>query len=71
MPYFSARGHDCYAVSLRAQGGSDPVAGAVAGTLGSHALDLASVVEAITGAQGAGPAPVVVGHSFGGLILQK
>lgn len=66
MPYFTALGYDTYAVSLRAQGGSDRIEGAkVAGTLDVHAADLASLVGTLE------RPPVVVAHSFGGLILQK
>jgi alpha-beta hydrolase superfamily lysophospholipase len=66
QPHFSAAGYDSWAVSLRGQGGSDRVVGAsVAGTLDSHATDLAEVV-----AQMDAP-PVMVAHSFGGLIAQK
>ncbi|PNH09319.1 hypothetical protein TSOC_004065 [Tetrabaena socialis] len=77
MPYFASRGYDTYAVSLRAQGGSDPAppGQGVAGTLDVHAADLASLVAAMGdgggGGGAGGRAPVVVGHSFGGLILQK
>ncbi|KAG2500407.1 hypothetical protein HYH03_001978 [Edaphochlamys debaryana] len=72
LPYFSARGYDAYAVSMRAQGGSDPAppGTAVAGTLDTLAADVASVVTAVQ-AESGGRAPVVVGHSFGGLIVQK
>ncbi|GFH28730.1 AB hydrolase-1 domain-containing protein [Haematococcus lacustris] len=56
LPYFAARGFNSYAVSLRAQ---------VAGTLDSHAADLADLISNFP------QPPVVVGHSFGGLILQR
>ena len=65
LPYFSAAGYDCWAVSLRAQGGSDRGGLKVAGTLQSHADDLASVVAALPAA------PVVIAHSFGGLLATK
>lgn len=66
QPYFSDAGYDSWAVSLRGQGGSDRVTGAsVAGTLDSHAQDLAEVVQEMAAA------PVMVAHSFGGLIAQK
>mgnify|MGYP006283274651 CR=1 FL=1 len=65
FPYFAALGYECYAVSLRAQGGSDRVEGAVAGTLDTHARDLAGLIKSLP------KAPVVVSHSFGGLIMQK
>jgi pimeloyl-ACP methyl ester carboxylesterase len=66
QPYFSDAGYDSWAVSLRSQGGSDRQQGVkVAGTLDSHAADLAEVVQQL------GTAPVMVPHSFGGLIAQK
>ncbi|GIL64659.1 hypothetical protein Vafri_18573 [Volvox africanus] len=80
LPYFASRGYDTYAVSLRAQGGSDPAPSgqSVAGTLDLHASDLATLVPVVQqssspadGGSGAGRAPVIIGHSFGGLIVQK
>jgi len=71
MPYFSSRGFNTYAVSLRAQGNSDCISSekdtpvVVAGTLDSHAKDLGDLIAEFP------KAPVVIGHSFGGLILQK
>jgi pimeloyl-ACP methyl ester carboxylesterase len=66
QPYFTDAGYDSWAVSLRSQGGSDRQQGVkVAGTLDSHAADLAEVVQQL------GTAPVMVPHSFGGLIAQK
>ena len=66
MPYFATApggGYDCWAVSLRGQGGSERGALKVAGDLQSHADDLGSVVAAL-------PAPpVLVGHSFGALLV--
>ena len=66
--YFSSRGHDCYALSLRGQGASDmppDTDAAVAGTIETHATDVASFCASL-------PAPpVLVGHSFGGLIAQR
>ncbi|GIM04402.1 hypothetical protein Vretimale_8990 [Volvox reticuliferus] len=84
MPYFASRGYDTYAVSLRAQGGSDPAPPGqpVAGTLDVHAADLATLVPVVQQSSaaaaaatddvsGGGRAPVIIGHSFGGLIVQK
>ncbi|GBF98148.1 phosphoserine aminotransferase [Raphidocelis subcapitata] len=66
MPYFSAAGYDCFALSLRCQGGSDRPAGAkVAGNLDSLAADLGSYVSTFP------RPPVLVTHSFSGLIAQK
>lgn len=67
MPFFAAAGYDCYALSLRGQGGSDKKRPSgeqlkVSGDLDSLADDLASVVAAL-------PAPpVLVAHSFGALV---
>ena len=66
--YFSSRGHDCYALSMRGQGASDmppdPDA-VVAGTVETHASDVASFCASLS------TPPVLVGHSFGGLIAQR
>jgi pimeloyl-ACP methyl ester carboxylesterase len=66
LPFFAAAGFDAYAVSLRGQGGSGArPGGKAAGTLEEHAADLASLARAL-------PAPpVLVGHSFGGLVVQQ
>ena len=65
MPFFAEKGYDSYALSFRGQGASDRQPDAAAGTLLSVAQDVASVVASL-------PAPpVVVAHSFGGLVLQK
>jgi len=66
LPYFADRGYNAYALSLRGQGKSDIVIDQlVAGTLDSHAKDIADLVDMFP------KPPVVIGHSFGGLILQK
>ena len=65
--YFSSRGHDCYALSLRGQGASDmppDLDAVVAGTVEKHASDVASFCTTLP------TPPVLVGHSFGGLIAQ-
>jgi pimeloyl-ACP methyl ester carboxylesterase len=70
MPYFSAAGYDCYAFSIRGQGGSDRKTPAgeplkVSGDLASLTDDLADVVAALPSP------PVVVAHSFGALLVEK
>ena len=65
MPYFSSAGWDCYALSMRAQGNSDCTADSRPGTLASNAADLATFVATLP------RAPVAVGHSFGGLLIQR
>lgn len=71
MPYYSERGFDTVAVSLRGRGKSGPPpSGAKAGgNLDSHAEDVAAVAEMLVG-EGQRP-PIVVGHSFGGMVAQK
>ncbi|KAL2644989.1 hypothetical protein R1flu_012576 [Riccia fluitans] len=66
MPFFSARGYDCYAISFQGQGASDVPQAAVAGTLQSHAEDIAHFI----GSKFSTP-PVIVAHSFGGLVTQR
>lgn len=70
MQHASARGFDSAAVSLRGRGGSGPPPeGAKAGgTLESHAEDVAAVAEALV-RDGMRP-PIVVGHSFGGMVVE-
>lgn len=65
LPYFSQNGYDCYAVSLLGQGESDDPAGPVAGTLQTHAGDVADFIHKELRVP-----PVLIGHSFGGLIVQ-
>lgn len=66
LPFFADLGFDCYAVSLRAQGGSTKPPGAkVAGTLATHASDVASFTASLP------RPPVIIAHSFGGLVAQS
>ncbi|KAF5737744.1 hypothetical protein HS088_TW13G00634 [Tripterygium wilfordii] len=65
LPFFSGFGYDCYAVSLLGQGDSDAPAGSVAGSLQTHAGDIADFIH-----KNLGLPPVLLGHSFGGLIIQ-
>ncbi|XP_024028892.1 bifunctional epoxide hydrolase 2 isoform X1 [Morus notabilis] len=66
LPFFSNSGYDCYAVSLLGQGESDAPAGSVAGTLQTHAGDIANFIN-----RNLKSPPVLLGHSFGGLIIQS
>ncbi|XP_057809459.1 uncharacterized protein LOC131023857 isoform X2 [Salvia miltiorrhiza] len=65
LPFFSRHGFDCYALSLLAQGESDSPDGAVAGSLQSHAADVADFIHKEIQLP-----PILLGHSFGGLIVQ-
>lgn len=65
LPFFAGAGHDCYAVSLLGQGESDIPSGSVAGSLQTHARDIAHFIK-----HNCSFPPILVGHSFGGLIVQ-
>ena len=67
MEYFAKEGFSSYSISMRGQAGSGIAEGAKnGGTLVRHALDLAELIEREI------KEPVVlVGHSFGGLIVQR
>ncbi|KAJ6707635.1 hypothetical protein OIU85_027950 [Salix viminalis] len=65
LPFFSGFGFDSYAVSLLGQGESDAPASPVAGSLQTHAGDVADFIEKKLTFP-----PVLLGHSFGGLIIQ-
>ncbi len=65
LPYFAERGFDCYALSLRGHGASE----------GHEKLKWASVADYVSDvsrvASGLPKTPVVIGHSLGGLVVQK
>lgn len=65
MPFLAAAGYDCYAVSLRGQGGSERQQSMKASNLAQHAADLRHILSSLQG-----PA-VLIGHSFGGLVVQR
>ncbi|XP_039820425.1 uncharacterized protein LOC120682533 isoform X3 [Panicum virgatum] len=66
LPFFSRAGFPCYALSLRAQGESSVPQEAVAGTLETHTCDIADFIQKEIPSP-----PVLIGHSFGGLIVQQ
>ncbi|XP_056168357.1 uncharacterized protein LOC130138394, partial [Syzygium oleosum] len=65
LPFFSSRGFDSFAVSLLGQGESDTPSAPVAGSLQTHAADVADFIDKKLSSP-----PVLLGHSFGGLIVQ-
>lgn len=71
--YFASRGRATVSVSLRGHGTSGATAGSrAAGTLASHAADVAEALERGMGdASASGRKAVLVGHSFGGLVAQR
>ncbi|KAL3137783.1 hypothetical protein ABBQ38_005042 [Trebouxia sp. C0009 RCD-2024] len=66
MQLGATRGYDTYAISFRCQGSSDRQTGAKsAGTLASHSADVQHFISTLT------RPPVILAHSFGGLIAQR
>jgi alpha-beta hydrolase superfamily lysophospholipase len=64
MPYFSAHGVESFALSLRGHSGSDPVQ--------AHTCSMADQLSDISSfVRGLPQAPVMIGHSIGGVIAQR
>jgi len=65
LPWFAAQGYEAHAVSLRGHGGSE----------GHHQIDWFSVHDYVEDVAAVvtdlGKAPVLVGHSMGGFVVQK
>lgn len=65
LPFLAEKGgYESIAVSLRAQGNSDKGDLKIAGTIETHVKDLESLISSLP------KPPVVVGHSFGGLLVE-
>ena len=65
LPYFAGNGYEAHALSLRAHGQSD-------GEGFVHAIGLADYVDDLDQAvRRLGTTPVLVGHSLGGVVVQK
>jgi pimeloyl-ACP methyl ester carboxylesterase len=65
LPYFARHGYEAYALSLRGHGGSEGVRSIRRVSLKDYLSDVEYAVERI------GCQPVLVGHSMGGLLVQK
>lgn len=65
MPFLAAAGYPCYALSLRGHGGSDGREHIDWHSISDYVDDLASIIAWL------GKAPVLVGHSMGGFVVQK
>lgn len=65
LDYFNELGYDVHAISLPGHGRSPALRHINRYTLGDYVRTLAGVVRQIR------PAPVLIGHSMGGAILQK
>jgi len=65
LPYFAERGYEAHAVSLRGHGGSE-------GRERLHWLSLTDYVTDLGDAvRGIGGLPVLIGHSMGGMVVQR
>ncbi|HEX6290332.1 MAG TPA: alpha/beta fold hydrolase [Herpetosiphonaceae bacterium] len=65
IPYFTRAGFPVYALSLRGHGPSDGRERLRWTRIDDYVEDVVSVAAALT------PAPVLIGHSMGGLVVQK
>lgn len=66
LGYFARQGFRCYAPSLRGHGNSEGRAQLDYAGIGEYVSDIARVVEPLSG-----PAPILVGHSMGALVVQR
>jgi pimeloyl-ACP methyl ester carboxylesterase len=65
MPYFAENGYDCYALSLRGHGGSERPKRFRFMRISDYVADVAEAVGRLP------EVPIIVGHSMGGLVVQK
>ena len=65
LPYFAGKGYTSHALSLRGHGGSDKPAHFRSLRITDYVADVAQVVNQFP------EKPVLVGHSMGGLVVQK
>lgn len=65
LPYFARHGYPAHAVSLSGHGGSEGFNRLQMLTLQDYVDDLAEVVDTLD------RPPVVIGHSMGGMVIQK
>jgi len=65
LPYFAAQGYEAHAFSLRGHGGSGHRKSIRPTSLADYVSDLNQVVQHL------GVTPVLIGHSLGGVVVQK
>jgi pimeloyl-ACP methyl ester carboxylesterase len=65
LPYFASQGYPAYALSLRGHGESDGIENLAFTSLDNYISDVRTAIETI------GEEPILVGHSMGGMIIQK
>lgn len=65
LPYFSQYGYTSHALSLRGHGGSEGSERLRWTSLNSYVADVAQIADQLGGQ------PILIGHSMGGMIVQK
>ena len=65
MPFFSAHGYQCHALSLRGHGGSEGHEYLALTSLDDYVADLEQVIGDMP------QHPVLIGHSMGGMVVQQ
>ena len=65
LPYFAEHGYPAHAFDLRGHGQSDGATTLRRNRIADYVADLKSVVD------GLGGSPVLIGHSMGGVVVQK
>jgi pimeloyl-ACP methyl ester carboxylesterase len=65
LPFFAARGYEAHAVSLRGHGASEGREGLLMASLQDYVADVHTAIDHI------GRPPILIGHSMGGMIVQK
>jgi len=65
LPYFAQRGYACFAPSLRGHGGSEGADRLRWTSLADYVADVVEVAQTLD------RPPILIGHSMGGLIVQK
>lgn len=65
MPFFSAHGYSCYALSLRGHGGSEGHEYLALTSLDDYVADVEQIVGDLPSA------PIMIGHSMGGMVVQQ
>jgi pimeloyl-ACP methyl ester carboxylesterase len=69
LPYFSDKGYNVYAMSLRGHGKSTPPQSVKFTSVSAYVADVVAVADQIE--RETGRRPALVGHSMGGYITQK
>jgi len=65
MSFFTALGHPCYAISLRGHGNSGGQQQLASFGIADYVDDVQRAIDEI------GTPPILIGHSLGGLVIQK